>query len=122
MATNYNDNDISDDNDNNISEDSNNMPTGDKNPKEDNVISDEVIERNFKTFRSYIETCVKVTDLIVFYDLFTTGRSDCSTFFSVLSSEPRYEKKMDFCICENKDADQLRGNRKADQGLCFRYI
>ena len=28
----------------------------------------------------------------------------------------------DFCICENKDADQLRGNREADQRLCFRYI
>ena len=27
-----------------------------------------------------------------------------------------------FCICENKDADQLRRNRKADQRLCFRYI
>ena len=26
-----------------------------------------------------------------------------------------------FCICENKDADQLRGNREADQCLCFRY-
>ena len=30
-------------------------------------------------------------------------------------------RKTDFCICENKDADQLRGNRKADQRLCFRY-
>ena len=28
----------------------------------------------------------------------------------------------DFCICENKGADQLRGNREADQRLCFRYI
>ena len=28
----------------------------------------------------------------------------------------------DFCICENKDADQLRGNREADQRLCFRYM
>ena len=27
-----------------------------------------------------------------------------------------------FCICENKDADQLRGNHEADQRLCFRYI
>ena len=27
-----------------------------------------------------------------------------------------------FGICENKDADQLRGNRKADQRLCFRYL
>ena len=27
-----------------------------------------------------------------------------------------------FCICENKDADQLcDGNREADQRLCFRY-
>ena len=25
------------------------------------------------------------------------------------------------CIGENKDADQLRGNREADQRLCFRY-
>ena len=31
-------------------------------------------------------------------------------------------RKTDFCICENKDADQLRGNREADQRLCFRYI
>ena len=30
-------------------------------------------------------------------------------------------RKPAFCICENKDADQLRGNRKADQRLCFRY-
>ena len=27
-----------------------------------------------------------------------------------------------FCICENKDADQLRGNLEADQRLYFRYI
>ena len=27
-----------------------------------------------------------------------------------------YEK-----LCENKDADQLRGNPEADQRLCFRY-
>ena len=30
-------------------------------------------------------------------------------------------RKPDFCICENKDADQLRGNREADQRLCFCY-
>ena len=33
----------------------------------------------------------------------------------------RVMRKPDFCICENKDADQLRGNREADQRLCFRY-
>ena len=31
-------------------------------------------------------------------------------------------RKPAFCICENKDADQLRGNCKADQRLCFRFI
>ena len=31
-------------------------------------------------------------------------------------------RKPDFCICENKDADQLRGNHEADQRLCFRYL
>ena len=30
-------------------------------------------------------------------------------------------RKPAFCICENKDADQLRGDREADQHLCFRY-
>ena len=30
-------------------------------------------------------------------------------------------RKPAFCICENKDADQLRCNREADQRLCFHY-
>ena len=29
--------------------------------------------------------------------------------------------KPTICIGENKDADQLRGKREADQRLCFRY-
>ena len=33
----------------------------------------------------------------------------------------RVMRKSDFCICENKDADQLRGNREADQHLCVHY-
>ena len=31
-------------------------------------------------------------------------------------------RKPSFCICEKKDADQLRGNHEADQRLCFPYI
>ena len=31
-------------------------------------------------------------------------------------------RKPTFCICENKDTDQLRGNGEADQRLCFRFI
>ena len=30
--------------------------------------------------------------------------------------------KLTFYLCENKDADQLCGNREADQRLCFRYM
>ena len=33
----------------------------------------------------------------------------------------RVMRKPAFCICENKDADQLRGNSEADKRLCFRY-
>ena len=34
----------------------------------------------------------------------------------------RIVRKPDFSICENKGADQLQGNRAADQRLCFCYI
>ena len=33
----------------------------------------------------------------------------------------RIMRKPTICICENKDADQLRSNCEADQRLCFRY-
>ena len=31
----------------------------------------------------------------------------------------RVMRKSAFCICENKNADQLHGNSEADQRLCF---
>ena len=34
----------------------------------------------------------------------------------------RVMRNSTFCICENKDTDQLRGNREAEQRLCFLYI
>ena len=40
---------------------------------------------------------------------------------SVEGNLSRVVRKPTFCICENKDADQLRGNREADQRLCFRH-
>ena len=30
-------------------------------------------------------------------------------------------RKLAFCICENKDADQLRSKCTAGQTVCFRY-
>ena len=40
----------------------------------------------------------------------------------LLNQMSRVMRKPTFCICENKDADQLRSNREADQRLCFRYL
>ena len=42
-------------------------------------------------------------------------------FLSPTSLTNFFIRKPAFCICENKDADQLRGSREADQRLCFRY-
>ena len=38
---------------------------------------------------------------------------------SMHSKMSRLARKPALCICENKDADQLRGNHEADQRLCF---
>ena len=49
----------------------------------------------------------------------TAPRSGSALFAQTYMS--RDVRKPEFCICENKDADQLHGNREADQRLCFRY-
>ena len=52
-------------------------------------------------------------------------KSICAGFPNIIpfvAYEPRREKTNVLHICENKDADQLRGNREADQRLCFHYI
>ena len=43
------------------------------------------------------------------------------TKYEFLRQMSRLMGKPAICIGENKDADQLRGNREADQRLCFRY-
>ena len=61
---------------------------------------------------------------------FLTTRLICAISFKVcllLGKSPqnnmsRFIRKPAFCICENKGADQLRGNREADQRLCFGFI
>ena len=40
-----------------------------------------------------------------------------STYMSLVMRKPFF-----FCICKNKDADQLRSTCAADQRLCFRYL
>ena len=48
--------------------------------------------------------------------------SEALEYFTSRKHMSRVMRKPMFCICENKYADQLRGNREADQRLCFRYI
>ena len=65
----------------------------------------------------------------IFYKLinFITAQRKRKDLYDAVSSFSRHPtmslvmRKPAFCICENKDADQLRGNREADQRLCFRY-
>ena len=61
---------------------------------------------------------VVINDNITEVDLFKGQIKDLGLIHYILS---RIMRKPDFCICENKDADQLPGNHKADQHLCFRY-
>ena len=67
-------------------------------------------------------TCAALKDEILFElyenDDFTieyTAKAAISPSF-----EPRREKNV-FLYMRKKDADQLRGDREADQRLCFRY-
>ena len=43
-------------------------------------------------------------------------------FFVIKAYLSRLMGKPTICIGENKDADQLRGNREADQRLGFRFL
>ena len=42
-------------------------------------------------------------------------------FYEEMAKMSHVMGKPAFCICENKDADQLHGDLEADQHLCFRY-
>ena len=66
--------------------------------------------------------------IILYFTNCVALKVSCSklNFLSEVSSQCDYKmslvmRKPAFCICENKEADQLRGNREADQHLCFRY-
>ena len=48
--------------------------------------------------------------------------TDHSHLWKVVATQvSRLMGKPTICLGENKDADQLRSNREADQRLCFRY-
>ena len=48
----------------------------------------------------------------------------CNYLTLTVIKDVKYEpvrEKPTICMGENKDADQLRGNREVDERLCFRY-
>ena len=49
-------------------------------------------------------------------------RTEVTTLLNFVNYFSLVMRKPVLCICENKDADQLRGNREADQRLCFRHM
>ena len=53
---------------------------------------------------------------------FSTSSSVRQSLILIQNIMSHVMSKPAFCICENKVADQLHGNRAADQRLCFRYI
>ena len=42
-------------------------------------------------------------------------------YYDMINDVSRIMRKSDFCLCENKGADQLCSNCEADQLLCFHY-
>ena len=84
-----------------------------------NEMSTYNISLNGKLYHQCIVTTQKVQNenkIVIFHFCVVTINT-----MGVLLFVPRREKPA-FCICENKDTDQLRGNREADQRLCFRLI
>ena len=80
--------------------------------------------------RFHAKYCKHETRRLCFYIIMQQILDKCCNRKSVakvyeLKSQPSYMSrlmgKLTICIGENKDADQLRGNREADQRLCFRY-
>ena len=62
-----------------------------------------------------VKNLTEEDDLLDQFSYSSQNSVKCNLHMSLVMRKPA------FCICENKDADQLRGNREADQRLCFRY-
>ena len=39
----------------------------------EDMVTENMVERNFKAFRTYLEKNVKTVELIAYYDLYSTG-------------------------------------------------
>ena len=71
------------------------------------------MEMKIKAFP--FKLCIKLYSIVITYLAFKRSTVIYNVYMSPVMRKPG------FCICENKDAYQLRDNREADQRLCFRY-
>ena len=80
----------------------------------------------FKMIESIDMTPCHISSCLFVGVVFTRSNKKHSAQLQRLTRGMQYKslvmRKPAFCISENKDVDQLRGNREADQRLCFRYI
>ena len=53
--------------------------------------------------------------------LYQTEAKNWDEFIEIVKFLHFTMRKQDFCLCENRGADQLRSNCEADQRLCFCY-
>ena len=68
-----------------------------------------------------VKLCLEKRKLLTLFKYISQSQYFGQRPFSREKHLSRIVTKPDFCLCENKGADQLRGNREADQRLCFRY-
>ena len=93
--------------------------------KSSKVADNEETKENHSTFILLETKCCKSTLTPFTINTFLTHTKCYSIeqhYFVIFFLKSRVVRKPASCICENKDADQLHGNREADQRLCFRYI
>ena len=64
---------------------------------------------------------MQIITLIIIFELHHLDEKTCFLHVKNKSTYEPLMRKPAFCIRENKDADQFRGSREADQRLCFRY-
>ena len=72
---------------------------------------------DYSLYGAEVRTCL--TDNTWEYDMPACSKYPVAMIVVQYMSRPM--GKPTICIGENKGADQLRGNREADQRLCFRY-
>ena len=66
--------------------------------------------------------CLKSNEVSSYISIVKICKKECVELLTPLVYMSHVMRKPDFCIWENKGADQLRGNHAANQLLYFRHV